>query len=88
MRFPTENDFQSCYFQLQIKVRLPLVFKSNNVSPIFSQKHLGVVLDPKLRFEDHLNNVLAKVDKIIGFLGKLRNLLSRTLLITIYKAFI
>ena len=49
----------------------PLVFSSNNVSQSFSQKHLGVILDFKLTFEDHLNNVLAKVNKAVGFLRKL-----------------
>ena len=61
----------------------PLVF-NNNVS----QKHLGVILDLKLTFEEHLNNVTAKVKKAVGFLRKLRNILLSTTLITIYKAFI
>ena len=64
----------------------PLVF--NNVSQTYSQKHLGVILDFKLKFEEHLNNVLAKVNKAVGLLRKLRNILPRTTLITIYKAFI
>ena len=49
---------------------------------------MGVILDFKLTFEEQLNNVLAKVNKAIGFLRKLRNSLPRTTLITIYKAFI
>ena len=64
----------------------PLVFNNNNVSQAFSQKHLGVILDFKLTFEEHLNNVLAKVNKTVGLLRKLQNLLPRTTLITIYKA--
>ena len=39
----------------------PLVFNKT-----FSQKHLDVILDFKLTFEEHLNNVLAKVNKVIG----------------------
>ena len=39
----------------------PLVFNNNKVSQTFSQKHLGVILDLKLTFEDHLNDVLVKV---------------------------
>ena len=65
-----------------------LVFNNNNVSQSFSQKHVGVILDLKLTFEDHRNNVLAKVNKAAGRLRKLRNLLPRTTLITMYKAFI
>ena len=66
----------------------PLVFNNNNVSQTYSQKHLGVILDFKLTFEEHLNNVLAKVNKAVGLLRKLRNILPRTKLITIYQAFI
>ena len=66
----------------------PLVFNNNNVSQDFSQKQLSVVLDFKLTFEEHLKNVLVKVNKAVSFLHKLRNLLPRTSLITIYKAFI
>ena len=66
----------------------PLVFNNNNVSQTFSQKHLGIILDFKLTFEEHLNNVLAKVNKAVGPLRKLRNIIPRTTLITIYKAFI
>ena len=66
----------------------PLVFNNNNVSQTFSQKHLGIILDFKLTFEEHLNNVLAKVNKAVGLLRKLRNILPRTTLVTIYKAFI
>ena len=59
-----------------------------NVSKTFSQKHLGVTLDFKLTFEEHINNVLANVNNAVGLWSKLRNLLPRTMLITIYKTFI
>ena len=49
---------------------------------------MDVILGLKLTFEEHLNNVLAKVNRAVGLLRKLRNLLPRTTLITIYKAFI
>ena len=81
---------QEVIFSLKSKVSThpPLVFNNNNISQTFSQKHLGVILDFKETFEEHLNNVLAKVSKAVGLLRKLRNTLSRTTLITIYKAFI
>ena len=55
----------------------PPTFSNNKVSQNFSQNHLGVILDLKLAFKDHLNNVLAKVNEAVGFLRKLRNLLPR-----------
>ena len=66
----------------------PLVFNTDNVSQTYSQKHLGVILDFKLTFDEHLNNVLTKVNKVVGLCSKLGDILPRTTIITIYKAFI
>ena len=48
---------------------------------------LSVTLEVKLTFDEHLDNVLNKVNKTIGLWRKLQNLLPRSTLITIYKAF-
>ena len=53
-----------------------------------SQKHLGLHLDPKLSFDIHIKTILTKVNRIIGLLWKSQQVLPRTSLITIYKAFI
>ena len=45
-------------------------------------------LETKLNFQEHLNNVLSKVNKTIGLLHKLQAFLPRQSLVTIYKAFI
>ena len=66
----------------------PLLFNNNYVSQVNSQKHLGIILDVKLTFEEHLKNVFNKTNKTIGLLRKLSNLLPRQALITIYKAFV
>ena len=67
----------------------PLVFKNNNnVIQTTSQKHLCIILDTRLSFEKHLETVLCKINKTIGLIRKLQNLLPRTALITLYKAFV
>ena len=53
-----------------------------------SQKHLGVTLDLKLTFEEHLLNVFKTVNRTIGLIRKLQNVLPRISLVTIYKAFV
>ena len=65
----------------------PLLVFNNNVSQTYTQKHLCVILDFKLTFEEHLSNVLANVNKAVNLLRRLPNILPRTTLITIYKAF-
>ena len=66
----------------------PLVFNNNIVIQTTSQKHLGIILATRLSFEKHLETVLCKINKMIGITQKLQNLLPRTALIILYKAFL
>ena len=88
MSFHPDPSKQAKVLTLSCKSRRPthsaLFFTNNNVSQNLSQKHLGVIFDFKLTSEDHLNSVLVKV---VCILRKLRNVLPKTTLITIYKAF-
>ena len=47
-------------------------FHYSSVKQVPSQKHLGMYLDTKFNFQEHLNNVLRKVIKNIGLLRKLQ----------------
>ena len=47
-----------------------------------------MILDTKLDFQEHLKDKLSKISKAIGLLRKLRKLLTRPPLLTIYKSFI
>ena len=60
----------------------------SNVSQASSQKHLGLTLDNRLTFDEHLTNVSNKISKTIGLLRKLQNILPRPALLTPYKCFI
>ena len=51
-------------------------------------KHLGVILDEKLNFKEHINTAISKVNKGISLIKKLRHTLPRKSLLTIYKAFL
>ena len=53
-----------------------------------THKHLAVILDEKLSFTYHLNEISDKCMKNINILRKLRNFLPRRSLLTIYKSFI
>ena len=66
----------------------PLAFNNTNVPETNSQKHLGAVLDNRLSFEDHLKMILNKVNKTLGLLRQLHNILPRYALLSIYKSFI
>ena len=63
-------------------------FNHNSVKQVPFQKHLGMYLDTKLNFQEHLNNLLSKINKTMVLLRKLQAFLRRQSLVTVYKAFI
>ena len=52
-----------------------------SVARTSSQKHLGIILDNRLKFDDHMKMVLRKISKTIGLLRKLHNFLPSAALI-------
>ena len=74
--------------KLQKVLHPNLFFNNSDVSQTNSQKHLGVVLDCKLTFHDHLDKVFTKVRKTIGLLPKVNSILPRAALVTIFKTFV
>ena len=65
-----------------------ITFNGTSITQSEIQKHLGMFLDSKLHFKEHIQNVFNRVTKTIGFLRKLQKILPRPPLITIYKSFI
>ena len=47
-----------------------LNFKNSQVSQTESQKHLGLILDNKLNFNEHLNGILDMISKTMGLIRK------------------
>ena len=52
------------------------------------QKHLGIIINEKLYFKQHIDNAILKSDKGISVIKNLRHGLPRKSLITIYRAFL
>ena len=90
--FQSRSQQASSRYYIQQKIQKathpPLLFNNNTASQVNSQKRLGVILDIKLTFEEHLKIVFNKTNKTIGHSWKLSNLLPRQALVTIYKAFV
>ena len=60
------------YFPRKIqKTCHPSIYFNKQVKQVPSQKHLGLILDNKLSFQEHLKNISNKVNKTIGLLPKL-----------------
>ena len=65
-----------------------LLFNGIIVNTVNSHKQLGLILDQKLTFVDHLNEKIAKANKGIGVIKTLFNILPRKALLNIYTSFI
>ena len=65
-----------------------MVFNNADGSPCKSQRHLGILLDSKLTFEEHYKAMLSKTNRTIRLLRKLQSLQPKAALITTYKAFV
>ena len=76
---------QEVIFTRKVKtvVRPPISFNNKPVQQASSQKHLGVILDTSLTFDEHIRGITSKVSKSIGLLQKLNYRLARSSLITI-----
>ena len=74
--------------KIQKSSQLSLIFNNNIVTQSLIQKHLGMLLDTNLDFQEHLKSIFSKVNKTIGLLRKLHHILPRSPLLTIYKSFI
>ena len=65
-----------------------LTFNNFHVSQTEFQKHLGLVLDNKLNFNEQLKVVLYKICKNTRLVRKFQPIFRRFSLLTIYKTFI
>ena len=67
---------------------LSLTFNKTEVRTYQSQKHLGLLLDERLNFTEHINSIICKCDKLIGITKKLSISFPRNALLRIYKSFV
>ena len=66
----------------------PVYFNNLAVASCKTQKHLGLLLDKRLTFDRHVEEMIVRANKGVGLITTLRRYLPRTSLLTIYKALI
>jgi hypothetical protein len=59
---------------------------NNNIDFVNEQRHLGCILDNKLKMDSHIELLLSKINSVAGLIAKLRNILPRDALLHIYFA--
>ena len=86
----SEKQAQEVYFSNRTNEDSPLFITFNNgtVETISLKKHLGLILDERLNFNKYLDSKINKCYKIIGFLKRLSDKVSRDAFLRIYKFFV
>ena len=81
---------QEVIFSKKTVTQIHPIISLNNiqVERVPYQKHLGILLDEKLNFMQHVDNAILKMNKGILVIKKLRHSLPRKSLLAIYKAFL
>ena len=81
---------QEVLFSTKKKTQIHPTISFNNiqVERASHHKHLGVLLDQKLNFKQHIDTTILKINKGISVIKKLRHSLPQKSLMTIYKAFL
>ena len=86
---PTKMAQEVLFSRTKPKVIHPsIIFNGKHVSRSESHKHLGLVFDPKLKFDIHLKGKFSIINNVIAFLRKLRHSIPRKPLLSIYKTFL
>ena len=65
-----------------------MTFNNNKIQSAPAQKHLGLISDLKLDFNQHIDDKINKCKKIIGTMRRLSMRLSRKSLLTIDESFV
>ena len=66
----------------------PLIIKNESIKQEYKIKFLGVIMDEKLSWCDHIQYIKNKIAKGIGIISKSRRLLNNGTLCTLYNCFV
>ena len=87
----TDKTYYMIFHRARIKLPdtdYPIIINNSSLSNIKNHKYLGVILDSKMSWIQHIAYVKNKVAKGIGIMFKARTYLDRRSLINLYNAYI
>ena len=73
---------------MNIKEDVGIKIDGVNIDRVYHTKFLGVEIDCKLRWREHVNNIQTKIAKNISGLYKMKFLLDSAILFTLYQTII
>ena len=67
---------------------LHLISNGSAINIVDSSKYLGVVIDNKLNFKQHIKMIEGKVARFVGILSKLKHFFSQNIMLQLYYALV
>ena len=61
-----------------------LMIKNNQLKRVFSCKYLGIIIDSRLKWHEHISNIVKKTKYLIFIFAKLNKILTYKLLMAVY----
>ena len=80
--------FQKKGISKQILKKVNLNINKNNIKQVETFKYLGVLLDNKLSWQEHIQSLQTKLAKFNGVIYKIRNFVPRKILMMLYNALV
>ena len=65
-----------------------IIIRNNEIAAVKSTKFLGVIIDDKLKWKEHLQYIKNKISKSIGIIYKIRPYLDKATLKNLYFTFV
>lgn len=76
------------YMAFNTKMNITVSIDGTNIENVTYIKYLGVIIDRKLKFEEHANYICKKIAKKVGFLRRIRRKLSLSNAILVYNTLV
>ena len=86
----TKKSFFMIFYRSIIKPNVinKVVIDNHDLTQVNSAKYLGVIIDHKLNWIEHISYVKSKISKGIGIMYKARQFLTKKALLMLYQAYI
>ena len=88
IEFNSQKTIQQTFTTRKLRNPPKLRFGEKQITPVDSHKHLGLTLSTSLRFHDHINDIVKKVNATLGPLYPIAKYIPRKILSQIYTTYV
>ena len=76
------------FHRAKVKNHDDVILSNTNLDRVVYTKFLGVIIDDKLNFVNHIAYIKNKISKGMGIIYKARKFLNKSILVNLYNSFV